>query len=797
MVTLVTDMSVPKDVTHIRVKVKRDDEVREERDFFVAPDGQFFLPGTIAVIEGSTPAPVVSVEVVGIRTPESGPAEARTFSKVTTTIPRERIALLRVPVQWLCDETAVDDGTGSYATSCPPIDGKEAACVAGRCQLVKVDSDALPTFDARDVFGGGESADDPLARCFDTLECFDRGVDVDRDDLGDDCTLELDDEGAHNVALRLAEGEAGICHGTGQEAPCYVPLDQDELWGWRYEEDAPEGKVRLALPPAVCDRLDNGIIEAVRVTTVCETKTARYPTCGPWSAVTESNSGDGGAGGSGGAGSGGTNTTGDGGSGGSVDSGGSSGSSVGGSDTGSGATTGNTGEGGAAGEVSSGGASVTSGGGTSSASGGTGQVSECQDPLVFADPIVEDAVRYRANVATDPLTAEAVAGVTILSLTGVTDLDGIQCLPNLSSVDVFDSERPNIAPLGATTSLYNLGITRSGLPDLTPLGSLNTLNTLRLTDNRISDVSALASLTNLQALHLADNAITDVTPLRSLTSLLTLRLERNSLTDVSALGSLTSLTTLYLQENDISDVTELGSLPNLEWLDLSDNSIGDVTELGSLTSLTHLLLGSTGISDVTELASLTSLILLDVSGNAVNDITVLASLTNLRAIELSANDITDVSALGSLPLVTDLWLGSNNITDVTALGSRTTLLSLDLSDNAISDISLLGGLTNLTSLMLSSNDINDIEALETLTKLIYLYLDNNSISDLSALEAPQDLVVLNLASNDINDLAPLADNTGLDVGSVDVTDNPFDCSGQAVSISTIEERGVAVYSDCP
>ena len=87
MVSLVTDMSIPKDVTHIRVKVKRDDEVREERDFFVAPDGEFFLPGTIAVIEGSKPAPVVSVEVVGIRTPDSGPAEARTGLRLTEIRP--------------------------------------------------------------------------------------------------------------------------------------------------------------------------------------------------------------------------------------------------------------------------------------------------------------------------------------------------------------------------------------------------------------------------------------------------------------------------------------------------------------------------------------------------------------------------------------------------------------------------------------------------------------------------------------------------------------------------------------
>jgi len=53
MVALITDMSVPKDVTHVRVKVKRGDEVRHEQDFFIAPDGELHLPGTIAVVEGS------------------------------------------------------------------------------------------------------------------------------------------------------------------------------------------------------------------------------------------------------------------------------------------------------------------------------------------------------------------------------------------------------------------------------------------------------------------------------------------------------------------------------------------------------------------------------------------------------------------------------------------------------------------------------------------------------------------------------------------------------------------------
>jgi len=798
MVSLVTDMSVPKDVTHIRVKVKREDQVREERDFFVAPDGEFFLPGTIAVIEGSTPAPVVSVEVVGIRTPLGGKAEARTFSKVTTTIPRERIALLRVPVQWLCDETVVNDGTDSYATSCPPIGGKEAACVAGRCELVEVDSSTLPTYDARDVFGGGESADDDLARCFDTVGCFDRGVDVDRDDLGDDCTLELDeeDEASHNVAMRLAEGEAGICH-AGETDPCYVPLDQDDLWGWRYAEDPPDGKVQLVLPPAVCDRLDSGSIEAVRVTTVCDTKTGRTPTCGPWSGIDVAGSihgGEGGADGSGGSGSGGANTSSAGGSGG---SGGSSTGPVGGgtgvvlTTTTTGAT-GATGEGGSAGELG-----TVSSSTTSIASGGTGQVSECQDPLVFADPIVEYAVRTVAGVATDPLTADAVANVTTLGLTGVSDLDGIQCLPSLTGVDVFDSSRPNLAPLAEVAALNYLGITRSELPDLAPLGSLNTLNTLSLNDNGITDLGALGSLTNLVALYLADNNINSIMPLSRLTGLLTLRLERNAIDSVAALGPLTNLTNLYLNENEIDDVRALGNLTNLTYLDVTDNPISDVSELGSLTALTGLMLGSTGISDVTELGDLQNLRGLDVSGNAISDVSALAGLTNIRVLELSSNAISDVSALQSLPLLTDLYLSSNNITDISALGSLTTLLSLALDDNSISDIAALDTLTNLTTLYLSSNDISDITALETLTLLIYLHLDNNSISDLSALELLEDVISLNLSSNAIEDLAPLVDKPWIPSSTVDVTDNPFDCDGQSVNLTALDELGVRVYSDCP
>src|SRR6187455_1399399 len=95
----------------------------------------------------------------------------------------------------------------------------------------------------------------------------------------------------------------------------------------------------------------------------------------------------------------------------------------------------------------SGGTSGASGSGGSSGSGGTHgtTISECQDPLVFADDPGDDsggtgemrfAVHSSSDVPPGPISAAAAASVTHLSVRFLHDgqfanLDGIQCLPNL------------------------------------------------------------------------------------------------------------------------------------------------------------------------------------------------------------------------------------------------------------------------------------------------------------------------------------------------------------------------------
>ena len=367
MVALSTDMSVPKDVTLLRVKIKVGTEVRYEYDFKVAPDGEFHLPGTVAVVEGSKPAEVVQVEVVGIRNLKAKP-EARVFAKITTTVPRERIALLRVPIQWLCDKTAVDDGSEEYLSTCAPENGDETSCVAGTCVSTSVAEQALPSYVPAQVYGGGNSASDPLARCFDVTACFAEAQALEPDA---DCTLSLPDDGKPlNFALQPAAND-GICDPQDRLAPCFVPLDQVEGWGWtlRTTPPPPAGKRVVQFPPGVCQALKTGRASALRRSLRCETKTPMFPTCGPWSEIRPTGSGanaaDAGSGGSGGVGAGQGTAGASTGSGGLAASSAGAGASVSGGTSQGGSPDRTGGKGGASGGA--GGAGATSGGGSGGA----------------------------------------------------------------------------------------------------------------------------------------------------------------------------------------------------------------------------------------------------------------------------------------------------------------------------------------------------------------------------------------------------------------------------------------------
>ena len=269
MLAMQTDLELPKDVDTVRIEVTSFGKTLFAQDYPVGPDG-VKIPATLGVVgDPSSPSTPIEVRVIA-----SQAGTLRVLRNVTTTVPPDRTAVLRMPLAWLCWNQVTTDSTNTAQSSCPT----GQTCIAGECASNAVDSTQLKEFDPAQIFGG--SADASGGACLDTIACFAEGV-LAAVDTSDCSVPKPANAGAGiNVAMIRKPGVPGIC---SPEA-CYVPLDEDPTEGWI------DGGDKILLPPAVCNRLTapatpNLSILGVVVTTSCATKTSATPTCGPWSSV--------------------------------------------------------------------------------------------------------------------------------------------------------------------------------------------------------------------------------------------------------------------------------------------------------------------------------------------------------------------------------------------------------------------------------------------------------------------------------------------------------------------------------
>ncbi|MEY2931825.1 MAG: hypothetical protein RL033_2574 [Pseudomonadota bacterium] len=263
MLAISTDMYVNKDLDRVDIIVQPEVGPAQSTqvNLFPALEGRY-LPGTFSIIEGTQAGEFVRVRLVARQADRT-----RVVREAALKIPRERTALLTMPIQWLCDGHVKQEGTQARS-SCD----EGYTCIGGTCQLDEIDEASLPTYQSAEVFGGGNATGG--GTCFDTLPCFEQSSEPSLD--RDTCILNTAPGDDLNVAAVLPPGGDGHC----TTDHCWIPLDASPLTGWSPSESGDT----VQLPRALCELVSTGGA-TVRASRSCPSKTPSTPTCGPWTLV--------------------------------------------------------------------------------------------------------------------------------------------------------------------------------------------------------------------------------------------------------------------------------------------------------------------------------------------------------------------------------------------------------------------------------------------------------------------------------------------------------------------------------
>ena len=398
------------------------------------------------------------------------------------------------------------------------------------------------------------------------------------------------------------------------------------------------------------------------------------------------------------------------------------------------------------------------------------------------------------------------------------DLTKFTHLKKLECLQLGGSSLTSLEGLDELPALTELILFDTGLTDLSVLAARRQLVRLSLLDNgQLTGVASLSQASHLESLTLSGKALTDLSPLASLSGLEELSVTGTAIRDAAFLTGMTGLKSLELTGNkELGAVPELAGLNRLERLTLdSDESFAGQDDLAGLTGLKALKLRmSRKLSFLQPLQEQLEELTV-YSYQAQWDISAVAQFKNLKRLSFrSGNDFYDsytvellgVDALGGLsleeldlsgqkiygPIDAVLEIGTLRVlnlngsfsegTDYGKFANLTRLRELDLGGyrdmantppgpdeqywsykarpaSVFADqLSVLSGLERLS---LAGCGVEDVSALASLSGLSWLDLSGNSITDLSPLGPLSGLRYLNLSGNRIGDWSPVEGRDGL------------------------------------
>ena len=167
---------------------------------------------------------------------------------------------------------------------------------------------------------------------------------------------------------------------------------------------------------------------------------------------------------------------------------------------------------------------------------------------------VESALEY-LNLEINGLSSLDLKGFPNLSRLrlGINELSTIN-LDGLSSLVVISAENNKLDStaglrLSQKTALEYLDLVDNEISDISGLQNMPNLKRLLLIDNQLSDISELKDMPNLEDLRLSENQLSDMTGLSNLPSLETLILQENKLTSIDTLLNFDQLIDVYLTQN--------------------------------------------------------------------------------------------------------------------------------------------------------------------------------------------------------------------------------------------------------
>ena len=256
----------------------------------------------------------------------------------------------------------------------------------------------------------------------------------------------------------------------------------------------------------------------------------------------------------------------------------------------------------------------------------------------------------------------------------LTQLDGIELMPNLAELDLSGNRLSDISALAGLAKLAKLNLRSNNVRDISPIAGLSALKYLNLYDNRnIDNIHPVEGLVNLKTLILANVPVGDqVEALSGLSRLEKLNLRNAGMDDISFLSDLKDLEYLNLYGNQgILSLAPLGELGELETLILAHVPTGgDLGFLDNMTRLRYLNLRNSGVTSLAGLAHLTRLEYLNLHSNlGIATIQSLAALSRLETLILANVPVgNEIEVVRNFPRLCVLNVRNTGMKDLEPIG---------------------------------------------------------------------------------------------------------------------------------